>query len=187
PMDGIINGIQGAKGLGIDATIAGTVVGTYWFLMLIGRLFGGFLGSKFSSKAMLTFVSSLGIMFILLAIFSPVSTTVNMPVFQSDLSFGLINVPIGVMFFVFCGLCTSIMWGGIFNLAVEGLGKYTTAASGIFMVMVCGGGIIPLLQGYVADITSYMGSYWVILACLAYMLFYALMGSRNVNKDIVVA
>ncbi len=175
------------RGLGIDATIAGTVVGTYWFLMLIGRLFGGFLGSKFTSKAMLTFVSSLGILFILLAIFSPVSVTVDMPVFQSDLSFGLINVPISIMFFVFCGLCTSIMWGGIFNLAVEGLGKYTTAASGIFMVMVCGGGIIPLLQGYVADITSYMGSYWVITACLVYMLFYALIGSKNVNKNIAVA
>jgi len=186
PLDGIINGAQGAKGLGIDATIAGTVVGTYWFLMLVGRLLGGFLGSKFTSKTMLTFVSSLGILFILLAFIMPVSSTVNMPVFQSDMSFGLINVPISIMFFVFCGLCTSIMWGGIFNLAVEGLGKYTTAASGIFMVMVCGGGIIPLLQGYVADITSYMSSYWVIMACLIYMLFYALIGSKNVNKNIPV-
>ena len=44
--------------------------------------------------------------------------------------------------------------GGIFNLAVEGLGKYTATASGIFMVLVCGGGILPLIQGFVADSTS---------------------------------
>ena len=89
------------------------------------------------------------------------------------------------MFFVLCGLCTSVMWGSIFNLAVEGLGKYTAAASGLFMVMVCGGGILPLLQGFVADRTNYISSYWVIVVAVAYMLFYALIGSKNVNKNIV--
>ena len=78
------------------------------------------------------------------------------------------------------------MWGGIFNLAVEGLGKYTAAASGIFMVMVCGGGIVPLIQGFVADKAGYLASYWVMFACIGYMLFFALIGSKNVNKDIPV-
>ncbi len=174
------------SGLGIDATIAGTVIGTYWFLMLIGRFLGGLLGAKFSSKAMLTFVSSLGLLFILLAIFLPINTTVQMPVFKSDISFGMTTVPISIMFMVLCGLCTSIMWGGIFNLAVEGLGKYTSMASGIFMVMVCGGGIMPLLQGYFADIFGYINSYWVIFACLLYLLYYALAGCKNVNKNIPV-
>ena len=173
-------------GLAIDPTIAGFVVGTYWFLMMIGRLFGAGLGAKFSSKSMLIVVSSLGLVFVLLAILLPVTTTVSMPVFRSDISFGLAEVPIGIMFLIFCGLCTSVMWGGIFNLAVEGLGKYTEAASGIFMVMVCGGGILPLIQGKVADITSYTSSYWVIFGALAYMMFYALVGSKNVNKDIPV-
>ncbi len=173
-------------GLAIDPTIAGSVVGTYWFLMLVGRLAGASLGGKFSSKAMLITVSLLGIAFVLLAILLPVSTTVSMPVFQSSISFGFAQVPLGVMFLVLCGLCTSVMWGGIFNLAVEGLGKYTEAASGIFMVMVCGGGILPLIQGAIADHTSYIASYWVIFAALAYMLFYALIGSKNVNKDIPV-
>ena len=173
-------------GLAIDPTIAGFVVGTYWFLMMIGRLFGAGLGAKFSSKSMLIAVSTLGLIFVLLAILLPVTTTVSMPVFRSDISFGLAEVPIGIMFLIFCGLCTSVMWGGIFNLAVEGLGKYTEAASGIFMVMVCGGGILPLIQGKVADITSYTSSYWVIFLALAYMMFYALVGSKNVNKDIPV-
>ena len=46
------------------------------------------------------------------------------------------EVPVNAMLLVLVGLCTSIMWGGIFNLAVEGLEKYTEAATGIFMVMV---------------------------------------------------
>lgn len=176
----------GEGGAGIDTTVAGTVVGTYWFLMLIGRLVGASVGAKVSSKSMLTFASGLGLVFILLAIFSPVDSTVSMPVFQSDISFGMAQVPISVMFLVLCGLCTSIMWGGIFNLAVEGLGKYTEAASGIFMVMVCGGGILPLIQGAVADSVSYLSSYWVIVIALGFLLYYALIGSKNVNKDIPV-
>jgi FHS family L-fucose permease-like MFS transporter len=173
-------------GLAIDPTIAGSVVGTYWFLMMIGRLTGASLGAKFSSKTMLVTVSSLGLIFVLLSILLPVTTTVSMPVFQSNISFGFANVPLGVMFLVLCGLCTSVMWGGIFNLAVEGLGKYTEAASGIFMVMVCGGGILPLIQGAIADSTSYIASYWVIFIAVAYLLFYALIGSKNVNKNIPV-
>ena len=173
-------------GKAIDPAVAGTVVGTYWFLMLIGRLVGASLGAKFSSKSMLTFVATLGMVFVLAAILAPQSVTTNMPVFQSDISFGLAQVPLGVLLLVLCGLCTSVMWGGIFNLAVEGLGKYTEAGSGIFMVLVCGGGILPLLQGFLADSIGFMPSYWLVFAGLAYLLYYALVGSKNVNKDIPV-
>ena len=173
-------------GLGIDPAIAGSIVGTYWFLMLIGRLIGASLGAQFSSKAMLTVASILGLILIGIAFVTPLSSVVNMPVFKSgaSLSFGLEAVPVSVMCMALCGLCTSIMWGGIFNLAVEGLGKYTEAASGIFMVMVCGGGLLPLLQGGVADSAGYLNSFIVIAAALAYLLFYALIGCKNVNKDI---
>ena len=181
-----MTGSSEANGLGIDTTTAGSVVGTYWFLMFIGRLTGGSLGAKFSSKGMLTFVSALGILFVVLAILTPTTQVVNMPVFKSDISFGLAEVPMSIMFLVLCGLCTSVMWGGIFNLATEGLGKYTAAASGIFMAMVCGGGILPAIQGAVADVVGYMQSYWVIVIALAYLLFYALVGSKNVNTDIKV-
>lgn len=174
------------NGLGIDTTTAGSVVGTYWFLMFIGRLTGGSLGAKFSSKGMLTFVSALGILFVVLAILTPTTQVVNMPVFKADISFGLAEVPMSIMFLVLCGLCTSVMWGGIFNLATEGLGKYTAAASGIFMAMVCGGGILPAIQGAVADVVGYVESYWVIVLALAFLLFYALVGSKNVNTDIKV-
>ena len=181
-----MTGSAAEGGLGINTTTAGSVVGTYWFLMLVGRLVGASIGAKVSSKTMLIFVSILGIILTLVAIFTPISYTVKMPVFQSDISFGMAEIPMSIMFLVLCGLCTSVMWGGIFNLAVEGLGKYTEAASGIFMVMVCGGGLLPLLQGLVADISSYMTSYWVIFGALVYLLYYALIGSKNVNKDIPV-
>ena len=177
---------EAGGGLAIDSTIAGSVVGTYWFLMLIGRLVGASLGGKFTSKAMLTVASGVGILFIILAFICPITTMVSMPVFKSDISFGVAQVPISIMFMALCGLCTSIMWGGIFNLAVEGLGKYTEAASGIFMVLVCGGDILPLIQGQIADMSGFMTSYVVILIALAYLLFYALVGCKNVNKDIPV-
>ena len=177
-------------GAGIASTISGFVVGTYWFLMLIGRLAGASLGAKVSSKAMLTFTSALGLILVFLAIFSSTGTLVNLPVLQQSatggLSFGFAEVPINAMYLVLVGLCTSIMWGGIFNLAVEGLGKYLAAASGLFMVLVCGGGILPVIQGWVADVAGFMASYWVIIAALAYLLYYGMVGCKNVNKDIPV-
>ncbi len=174
-------------GLAMDAAIAGSVVGTYWLLMLVGRLLGAVVGAKVSSKLMMGVVSSAALVLLVIAIFCPLDVTVSMPAIQSEggFSLALVNVPLSVMFFVLCGLCTSVMWGSIFNLAVEGLGKYTAAASGLFMVMVCGGGILPLIQGFVADRTNYISSYWVIVVAVAYMLFYALIGSKNVNKNIV--
>jgi FHS family L-fucose permease-like MFS transporter len=169
-------------GLGIKTGIAGTIVGIYWLLMLFGRLIGVSVGRKVSSKKMLTFTSLLGCALILAAMFLPQSLSV-------DIS-GLIGkptvIPVSITLLVLIGLCTSIMWGGIFNLAVEGLGKYLAAASGLFMVLVCGGGILPALQGFIADVAGYMTSYWVIFISLAYLLFYALAGCKNVNKDIVV-
>ncbi len=172
-------------GYGMAAAAAGSIVGTYWFLMMCGRLIGGAIGGKVSSRVQLSVVSSVAILFVLLGIFSPVGTTGLMPVFTGT-GFDMIEVPVGVIFLALCGLCTSVMWGGIFNLAVEGLGKYTSLASGIFMVMVCGGGILPLIQGAVADFTTYLMSYWVIIICLVYLLYYALVGSKNVNRNIPV-
>ncbi|MBO8482641.1 MAG: MFS transporter [Bacteroidetes bacterium] len=168
--------------VGISAGVAGTVVGMYWLLMLCGRLLGGVIGGKVSSKMMMTVVSSLAIIFILIGMFLP-ETFVKFPAISSDLSFSLVNIPLGVVFFVLCGLCTSVMWGAIFNLAVEGLGKYTSIASGLFMVMVCGGGVLPVIQGAIADSVGFMDSYWVLVVALAYILVFALYLSKpNAEK-----
>ncbi len=157
------------NGLNIAAGAAGTLVGAYWFLMLIGRLVGGVVGGKVSSRVMMAAVSAVAIFFLLCAMFLP-----------KDITMTLLGatVPVSILFFVLCGLCTSVMWGAIFNLAVEGLGKYTSIASGLFMVMVCGGGILPLVQGAVADFAGYVSSFWVLVAALAYMLWFAVSGSK---------
>ena len=171
--------------------IAGSVTATYWLLMLVGRLLGAAIGSKVSAKSMLSVASIVGLVLTLGAMFAPTNILVNLPVFKNgaDGLFGLEQVPVNAALLVLVGLCTSVMWGGIFNLAVEGLGKYTEKASGIFMVLVCGGGILPLLQNAIVDITGgigYLTSYWVVVAGLAYLLFYALIGSKNVNKNIPI-
>jgi len=173
------------------AAIAGSVAATYWFLMLIGRLAGAAIAGKVSAKIMLVVASSVGLALTLAAMFAPADVMVNLPVFKNDAEglFGLANVPVSAALLVCIGLCTSVMWGGIFNLAVEGLGKFTEKASGIFMVMVCGGGILPLLQNGIVDLTGgtgYLISYWVVVAGLLYLLYYALMGYKNVNKNIPV-
>ena len=178
-------------GMGNAEAIAGSVTATYWLLMLVGRLLGAAIGSKVSAKSMLLVATGLGLVLTLVAMFAPVSSLINLPVFKNDASglFGLVQVPVSAALLVLIGLCTSVMWGGIFNLAVEGLGKYTEKASGIFMVMVCGGGILPLLQNAIVDMKDgigYMASYWVIVAGLIYLLYYALIGCKNVNKDIPV-
>ena len=90
-------------------------------------------------------------------------------------------MPLGIFAFLLVGLCTSVMWGGIFNMAVEGLGKYTAIASGIFMTMVFGCAVMMFIQALVADATNYITCFWVVVFCAAYILFYALIGSR-VNK-----
>ncbi len=96
------------------------------------------------------------------------------------------SVPLSALLLILCGLCTSVMWGGIFNLAVDGLGKYTAQASGIFMMMVVGGGVIPQIQQLLAGSLGYMASYWLIFAAVAYIFLYAVSGCKNVNKDIPV-
>ncbi len=161
----------------VGPAVAGTVVSVYWLLMLVGRLIGGAIGGKVSSKVMLSTVSAVAILFMLLIICLP--TTLTIQIFGHSL-------PVAMLFVMLAGLCTSVMWSNIFNLAAEGLGKYTPAASGIFMALVCGGGILPLLQGVIADHLSLtpLFSYIVPALALAYILFYALLGSKNVNKDI---
>ena len=176
---------KGAGVLGDAAAIGGFVAGTYWLLMLVGRFVAGFIADKVSSRAMMIAVSTVAMVLIILAIMMSKDVTTSMPVFTGS-SFTMVTVPVSALLLVLCGLCTSVMWASIFNLATEGLGKYTAAASGIFMMMVVGGGVLPLIQNFIADKAGYMISYLVPFAALAYLLYYAVWGCKNVNKDIPV-
>jgi FHS family L-fucose permease-like MFS transporter len=168
------------------AAIGGAIAAIYWLLMLVGRSISSAISGKVSSRTQLIVVSATAILFVLIAIVVPKTITVSMPGYSVTDGFNMSQVPLSALFLVLCGLCTSVMWGGIFNLAVEGLGKYTAQASGIFMMMVVGGGVLPLLQQFISDSVGYMASYWLIIAALVYLLFYGLVGCKNVNKDIPV-
>ncbi len=160
-----------------SAAIGGTLAASYWLMMLVGRASSSILSGKLSTKLQMSVVSSVAIILLLIAIFMPESVTFTLSGH---------DVPMKAVFIAVCGLCTSIMWGGIFNLSVEGLGKYTEAASGIFMMMVVGGGIMPLIQEAIAKSAGPIASYWLIIAMLAYILFYSAIGCKNVNKDIKI-
>ena len=160
-----------------SAAIGGVIAGIYWILMMVGRATSSIISGKVSTSLQMTVVSSVAIVLLLIAIFMPESSTV---------SYDGHDIPVKAFFIAACGLCTSVMWGGIFNLSVEGLGKYTEAASGIFMTMVVGGGIMPLIQQAVASTAGNIASYWVVIGMLAFILFYSTLGCKNVNKDIKV-
>ena len=170
--------------LGISAATAGLIVAVYWFMMLIGRFVGASIGGKVSSRVMITTVSIITLILVSFGMFAPTDIKVNVPgIDWGTLTLIWAEVPIGIFAFLLVGLCTSVMWGGIFNMAVEGLGKYTAVASGIFMTMVFGCAVMLAIQAQVAEMTDYMTSYWVVLFSAAYILFYALIGSKNVNKE----
>ena len=178
------------KGAGITvngAAIGGAIAAVYWLLMMVGRLCSSFISGKISTKVQLTAVSAIAIVLTICAIILPKDVTISMPAYSVEDGFTMVaGVPMKALFLVLCGLCTSLMWGGIFNLSTEGLGKYTEQASGIFMMMVVGGGVMPLIQEYIAKYEGYMASYWLVVAMLCYILYYALKGCKNVNTDIPV-
>lgn len=165
------NPVEGA------AAVGGFFAASYWFLMLCGRFLSSFISGAVSTKTQITVVSSVAILLLFISIVMPSDITTE---------FKGVEVPVKCFFIAVCGLCTSVMWGGIFNLAVEGLGKYTAQASGLFMMMVVGGGVMPLIQQSIADSVGPIASYWLVIAMLAYILYYALVGCKNVNKDIKI-
>lgn len=157
--------------------IAGSVTGIYWLLMLVGRFLGGIMGGKVSSRAMLILCSTGAIICLCLGIFGDESLFKFFGFDSASLSFGTVMIPVNAFFFALCGLFASVMWGAIFNLAVTGLGKYTAVASGLFMAMVCGGGLFPLFQGLIADV-SILGSFFLPAGLAFYLLIYALFLSK---------
>lgn len=151
------------------ASVGGKLAAAYWFMMLVGRFSSTLISGKVSTRTQMATVSVLGIVLLLISILMPESIAVE---FKGN------DIPVKCFTILLCGLCTSVMWGGIFNLAVEGLGKYTAAASGLFMTMVVGGGIMPLIQDSIAKSFGTITSYWLVIAMIAYILYYSIIGSK---------
>ena len=159
---------------------AGLIAGRYWILMLVGRFIGSTIGGKVSSRTMVICVACVAIALMVAAMLIGDSIMAKTIVQGS-----VIQIPLAATLLVLCGLCTSVMWTSIFNMATEGLGKYTAKASGIFMMMVVGGGIVPYIQSVIAGHNCLL-SYIVPIIGVLFILYYALWGSKNVNTDIKV-
>lgn len=139
----------------LDFSAPALLATLYWGGMLVGRLVGSSL-SKVSPKVQLIVTTSMSTILIILAIL------------------------LGNLWLLAAvGLFHSIMWGAIFTLSVNKLGKYTNAASGVFMIGVIGGAVFPLLQGLIADLSGgWRFSWLMVIVCELYMLYYAVWGSK---------
>jgi len=81
------------------------------------------------------------------------------------------------------GLFCSIMWPCIFSLSIAGLGKYTTQGSAFLIMMILGGGIIPPIQGKLADVVGIQSSFWIPVACFAYLTLFAILVTGILRKQ----
>jgi glucose/galactose transporter len=85
---------------------------------------------------------------------------------------------VSIWFVVLLGLANSLVWAGIWPLALDGLGKYTKLGASIMIMMLCGNAIMPLVYGYLADIVDVRHAYWMLFPCYLYLVFYAVFGHR---------
>lgn len=145
---------------GLDLGIPALLATLYWGGMMVGRLvFSMF--NNISPRIMLTATTIVATVLMLIAILT-------------DNLWVLVSV----------GLCHSVMWGCIFTLAIKGLKKYTSKASGVFMMGVFGGAVFPVLQGMLAD--AWGGWRWtwmIVVVCELVMLYYAQIGSRIKDEE----
>ena len=90
---------------------------------------------------------------------------------------------IAIYAFLSGGLFCSIMWPCIFHLSISGLGKYTTQGSAFLIMMILGGGIIPPIQGKLADVTGIQPSFWMAAACFGYLAFFGFAVKNILQKQ----
>ena len=151
------------------AVVGGAMVSAYCALMMVARFGAGILGNRVSPRAM---ISSAAIYCIVLLV-----AAANVPFAKVAIPFTSTAVPVSAILMTLCGLGISVMFGGIFNLATEGLGRLVPVASGITMSLVSGGALLAVV-GVVTDRFGLLSSCYVFTGLLAYILYYAAVGSR---------
>ena len=88
---------------------------------------------------------------------------------------------ISIWFVVLLGLANSLVWAGIWPLALDGLGRFTKLGASVMIMGLCGNAILPLVYGYFADLYDVRTAYWVLFPCYLYLVFYAAYGHRMKN------
>jgi MFS transporter, FHS family, L-fucose permease len=146
---------------GLSHEAAARYVSFYWGGAMIGRFIGFVALKEIRAQRALAFVSLVASLLVIITVAT--------------------HGHIAMWAIVLCGLCNSVMWPCIFPLSVQGLGRFTSQGSGILIMMVVGGAVIPEIQGFLADSFGYQPSFVIVLLCYLYILFFALRGHRNVN------
>jgi FHS family L-fucose permease-like MFS transporter len=95
----------------------------------------------------------------------------------------ILSGPLAMWAVVGIGIFNSIMWSNVFSISLEGLGKYKSQASSLLVMMVIGGAVFPLLQGWVADMLTVHKSYFVPIAGYIYLAFYGFYGPKLAKKQ----
>ena len=150
--------LEGTNGMNLNTPAL--LATLYWGGLMVGRIVSSMF-SKISPRVQLTVATSFAAVFTIVAI--------------------LAN---NLWVLVAVGLFHSVMWGCIFTLAIQGLKKYTSKASGVFMMGVFGGAVFPVLQGALADVLgSWRWTWGIVVVCELVMLYYAQVGSRVKEED----
>lgn len=135
---------------------------------ILGYLIGISLIPKVISQVnVLRICTLLGTVFTLLIIFSSGQVTI----------LG-ITTDVSIWFVVLLGLANSLVWAGIWPLALDGLGRFTKLGASIMIMGLCGNAIMPLAYGAVADAVNVQQAYWVLFPCYLYLVFYAVQGHK---------
>ncbi|MEG2510218.1 MAG: MFS transporter, partial [Chryseobacterium sp.] len=163
----------------IANTLSGKDVSSFYIygFWIIAFIIMSFLGGKNAGKTLMIFGIA-GVSMMLIGLVYP-------------------DKEIAKYFFISGGLFCSIMWPSIFDLAIAGLGKNTGKASSFLVMMILGGGIIPLLQGYICDfdkvnkegilgITWTHFSYVIPVLCFVYLAFYGFITPKILKKQGII-
>ncbi|MEO6284722.1 MAG: sugar MFS transporter [Dyadobacter sp.] len=157
-----------ANSMGIDLLEAKVFPSYTLFCTICGYLIGITVIPKFISQVnALRICTVLGTIFTLLIIFA--HGQVNFLGHQADLS---------IWFVVLLGLANSLVWAGIWPLALDDLGRFTKLGASVMIMGLCGNAIMPLFYGYFADKLDVRQAYWVLLPCYLYLVFYAVKGHK---------
>jgi len=153
----------------VGAVVGGAMVSAYCALMMVARFGAGIFGNRVSPRAMITSAAIYCIVLLVAA--------ANVPFVKVAVPFTSTAVPLSAILMTLCGLGISVMFGGIFNLATEGLGRLVPVASGITMSLVSGGALLAVV-GVVTDRFGILSSCYVFTVLLAYIFVFAVFGSK---------
>ncbi|WP_028979269.1 sugar MFS transporter [Sporocytophaga myxococcoides] len=165
-----------------EETLASSLLAYYWGSAMVGRLIGSFIGQKVRAEIMLRVVAFLAVLFVgasMTGLLDSYFVGIRLMVLDFDQGLPKIEIPASILLLVLVGLLNSVMWPCIFPLSLNGLGKFTSKGSGLLVTMVVGGALIPLIQAGIAEKTGYTSSFWVVLLCYIYILYFSVRGYKS--------